>query len=335
MRRCGLSALGIMLVVLSGSAAAQTTTGLGNSTPTPSDLTWPSKTIRVIVPFSPGSGTDIVARIVSERLSSQLGQTIIVENRVGAGGTIGVGSVARSEADGHTLLIHSTTHVVAASTYSNPGYDTVRDFTGITQLVSLPNVLVVAPNKYKTVMELVAAAKAARGSMNYASGGAGSAAHLNAERFRQATGIELQHIPYKGGPEGLTAVIKGDVDFYFIPLPAARGLIAAGNLTALAVSGSQRASALPDVPTTVEAGFPDSDYNFWVGMFAPAATPKAIVERLHAETMRALKDPAVREKLAKVGADPLPMQPAEFDSFIKKEIEVNAALVRAAKLQVN
>src|SRR5262245_61977659 len=141
--------------------------------------------------------------------------------------------------------------------------------------------------------------------------------------------------PYKGGPEGLTAIIKGDVDFFFIPLPAARGLIAAGNVAAIAVSGSKRASALPDVPTTVEAGFPNSDYNFWVGMFAPVATPKAIVERLHAETTKALKEPAVVEKLAKIGGDPQPMQPADFDSFVRKEIEVNAALVKAARLQVN
>ncbi|HKA81882.1 MAG TPA: tripartite tricarboxylate transporter substrate binding protein [Xanthobacteraceae bacterium] len=336
MWRCGLSALAIALVAVSGSATAQTfTTGLAPAAQTPTAPPWPSKPIRVIVPFSPGSGTDIVARIVTEQLSTQFGQIIIIENRIGAGGTIGVGAVAKAEADGYTLLIHSTTHVVAASTYSNPGYDTVRDFAGITPLVSLPNVLVVAANKYKTVKQLVDAAKAARGSMNYASVGAGSAAHLNGERFRQAAGIELQHIPYKGGPEGLTAIIKGDVDFFFIPLPAARGLIAAGNVAAIAVSGSKRASALPDVPTTVEAGFPNSDYNFWVGMFAPVGTPKAIVERLHAETTKALKEPAVVEKLAKIGGDPQPMQPADFDSFVRKEIEVNAALVKAARLQVN
>jgi len=336
MWRCGLSALAIALVAVSGSATAQTfTTGLAPAAQTPTAPPWPSKPIRVIVPFSPGSGTDIVARIVTEQLSTQFGQIIIIENRIGAGGTIGVGAVAKAEADGYTLLIHSTTHVVAASTYSNPGYDTVRDFAGITPLVSLPNVLVVAANKYKTVKQLVDAANAARGSMNYASVGAGSAAHLNGERFRQAAGIELQHIPYKGGPEGLTAIIKGDVDFFFIPLPAARGLIAAGNVAAIAVSGSKRASALPDVPTTVEAGFPNSDYNFWVGMFAPVGTPKAIVERLHAETTKALKEPAVVEKLAKIGGDPQPMQPADFDSFVRKEIEVNAALVKAARLQVN
>ena len=330
MRRCGLSALGFALIALSGATTLQTSTAQ-----TSTGQAWPSKPIRIIIPFSPGSGTDIVGRTVAEQLQTQLGQSIIVENRVGAGGTIGVGAVAKAEPDGHTLLIHSTTHVVAATTYSNSGYDVARDFAGITPLVSLPNVLVVAPNKFKTVKDLVAAAKAKPGTINYASAGAGSAAHLNGERFRIATGVDVQHIPYKGGPEGLTAIIKGDVDFYFIPLPAARGLVAAGNLAVIAVSGSKRSPSLPDVPTTVEAGFPDSEYNFWVGMFAPVATPKAIVDRLNAETVKILNDPAMKEKLAKVGGDPMPMTPAEFDAFIKKEIDVNAGLVKAAKIQIN
>ena len=320
MRRYGFPALAILLSTLSGSAVAQT---------------WPSKPIRIIVPFSAGSGTDIIARTVAEQLSSQLGQSIVVENRVGAGGTIGVGAVAKADPDGHTLLVHSTTHVVAASTYSNPGYDTARDFAGVTPLVSLPNVLVVAPNKYKTLKDLVDAATAKPGTMNYASAGAGSAAHLNGERFRLATGLQFQHVPYKGGPEGLTAIMSGDVDFYFIPLPAARGLVSAGKLAVLAVSGSTRSSSLPDIPTTVEAGYPNSEYNFWVGMFAPVATPKSIVEKLNAETVKALRDPAVKEKLAKAGGDPLPMKPAEFDAFIKQEIEVNAALVKAANIKIN
>ena len=317
---CTLGAVSAVLIGLTGGAAGQT---------------WPTKPIRIIVPFSAGSGTDIVARTVAERLSTQLGQPIVVENRLGAGSTIGVGAVAKADPDGYTLLIHSTSHVVVASTYSNPGYDTARDFAGITALVSLPNVLVVAPNRYKTLKDLVDAAKAKPGTLNYASAGAGSAAHLNGERFRLATGIDIQHVPYKGGPEGLTAVMTGDCDFYFIPLPAARGLVSAGKLAVLAVSGSSRASALPEVPTTVEAGFPNSEYNFWVGMFAPATTPKATVDKLNAETLKALSDPAVKEKLAKLGGDPLPMQPVAFDAFIRKEIEINAMLVKAAKIQMN
>jgi tripartite-type tricarboxylate transporter receptor subunit TctC len=296
---------------------------------------YPTKPIRVIVPFSAGSGTDIVARTVAEQLQSQLGQPIVIENRLGGGGTIGIGAVAKAEPDGYTLLIQSTSFAVVASTYSSPGYDARKDFAGVTALVSLPNVLVVNPEKHQTLKGLVDWAKANPGKMNYASAGAGSAAHLNGERFRLATGTEMQHIPYKGGPEGLTAVMSGECDFYFIPLPAARGLVQAGKLKILAVSGSTRSAQLPDIPTTVEAGFPKSDYDFWVGFWAPVATPKQIIEKLNAETVKALQNPVVKEKLARAGGDPVPMKPAEFDEFVKKEIDVNATLVKAAKVQIN
>jgi len=306
----------------------------GWSAPAPAQ-SYPTKTIRVIVPFSAGSGTDIVARTIMEQLSQQLGQPIVVENRLGGGGTIGINSVAKADPDGYTLLIQSTSFAVVATTYSKPGYDSVKDFAGITALVSLPNVLVVPPNKYKTLKELVDAAKANPGKMNYASAGAGSAAHLNGERFRLATNTQMQHIPYKGGPEGLAAVMSGDCHFYFIPLPAARGLVAGGKLAILAVSGSQRSQQLPDVPTTVEAGFPNSEYDFWVGFWAPAGTPKAIVDKLNAETVKALQNPAVKAKLTTIGADPLPMAPAAFDAFVKKEIDVNGTLVKASGVQIN
>jgi tripartite-type tricarboxylate transporter receptor subunit TctC len=317
MRRLFLT---LVLVGLASSAWAQT---------------WPTRPIKAIVPFSAGSAVDTIARTVLDQLATQLGQPIVVENRVGAGGTLGVGSVAKADPDGYTLLVHSTTHVVTASTYSNPGYDTRRDFAAITALASLPNVLVVPPNKYKTLKDLVAAAKAKPGELNYASPGAGSAGHLNAERFLMASGIQAQHIPFKGGPEALTDIMVDRVQFYFVPLPPARGLIAGGKVSVLAVSGSKRASALPDVPTTVEAGFPNSEYNFWVGMFAPAATPKAIVDKLNAETVRALQSSAVKEKLAIVGGDPMPMTPAEFAAFVNKEFDVNAALVKAAGIKIN
>ncbi len=297
--------------------------------------TWPNKPIKAVVPFSAGSAVDLVARTVMEQVSAQIGQPIIVENRVGAGGTIGVGSVAKAEPDGYTLLVHSTTHVVTASTYSNPGYDARKDFAGITGLASLPNVLVVPPNKYKTLKDLVEAGKAKQGAMNYASGGAGSASHLNAERFLAAAGFKAQHIPFKGGPEALADIMADRVQFYFVPLPPARGLYAGGKVGILAVSGTKRSSALPEIPTTVEAGFPNSEYNFWVGMFAPAATPKAIVERLNAETVKALATAGVREKLKNVGGDPMPMSSAEFTAFVNKEIDINAALVKAAGVKIN
>ena len=312
-------ALGLLVLACTGASAQS----------------YPNKPIRVIVPFSAGSGTDIVARTVMEQLSQQLGQPIVIENRLGGGGTIGIGAVAKADPDGHTLLIQSTSFAVVQTTYSNPGYDSRKDFAGITALVSLPNVLVVAPGKYKTLKDLVAAAKAKPGKMNYASAGAGSAAHLNGERFRIATGTDMQHIPYKGGPEGLTAVMSGDCDFYFIPLPAARGLVSGGKLAILAVSGSRRSAQLPDIPTTVEAGFPNSEYDFWIGFWAPKGTPQAIVDRLNAETVKALQNPALKAKLAGVGGDPLPMKPAEFDAFVSKEIDVNASLVKASGVQIN
>ena len=298
--------------------------------------TWPTKQpIRIIVPFTAGSATDIVARTVFEQVSTQIGQAIIVENRLGAGGTLGIGAVAKADPDGYTFLAHSTSFAVTATTYSNPGYDARRDFAGVTALASLPNVLAVTPNKYPTLKDMVATAKSNPGKLNYATAGAGSASHLNAERLLMAADIKVQHVPFKGGPEALTEIMAGRVDFYFVPLPPARGLMQGGKIAVLAVSSATRASALPDVPTTIEAGFPNSDYNFWVGLWAPAATPKAIIERRNAETVKALQQPAVKEKIANAGGDPLPMKPAEFDAFTKKEIDVNAMLVKAAGVQVN
>ncbi len=319
-------ALGILAL---GSAALPAADALAQA------QTYPSRTIRVVVPFSAGSATDIIARTVMEQVSQQVGQPIVVENRVGAAGTLGQAQVAKAEPDGHTLLVNSTSFAVVATTYTNPGYDPVADFVGISGVASLPNVLIVRPGRFKTLKDLVAAAKAAPGKMNYASAGAGSAAHLNGERFRMATGIDVLHIPYKGGPEGVAAVLSGDADFYFVPLPAARGLLASGKIAALAVSGAQRAGALPEIPTTVQAGFPNSEYNFWIGLWAPGKTPKEIVSRLNAEVVKALNNPAVKEKLAKSGGDPLPMTATAFDAFVKSEIEVNRSLVKAAGVKIN
>jgi tripartite-type tricarboxylate transporter receptor subunit TctC len=296
---------------------------------------WPSKPVRVIVPFTAGSAVDIVARAVMEQVSNQIGQPVIVENRGGAGGTLGVGLVAKADPDGHTVLVHSTTHAVTATTYANPGYDARKDFAAITALANVPNVLVTAPGKYKSVKEMMEAGRAKPGSLNYASAGAGSSAHLNAERLLMAAGIKAQHIPFKGGPEALTEIMSGRVDFYFVPLPPARGLIAGKKVDALAVSSATRASALPDVPTTVEAGYPNSEYNFWMGMFLPVKTPAAVIARLHEETIKALKNPAVIARLENAGGEPMPMTPAEFDAFVRKEIDINATLVKAAGIEIN
>ena len=296
---------------------------------------WPAKPIRVVVPFTAGSGTDIAARAVSERLAAILGQSVIVDNRPGAGGTIGQAIVAKSDPDGYTILVHSSSQTVTPSTYPNLPFDTLKDFSGITMLANIPNVLVTAPGKgIASVSELVAAAKARPGSLNYASAGAGSATQLNAERFRLGAGIEAVHIPYKGTPEAIADLVAGRVDYYFCPVVNALPLVKGGKLLALAVGSSKRASALPDVPTTEEAGVPNSAYNFWVGMFVPSKTPRDIVARLHAETVKALQSPEVHERYGRLGAETQLFTPEQFDLYLRDEVASNAALVKAAGIKV-
>jgi tripartite-type tricarboxylate transporter receptor subunit TctC len=298
--------------------------------------TWPSKPIRVVVPFSAGSATDIIARAVFDQVSAQVGQPVVVDNRVGAGGTIGATAVAKADADGYTILVHSSTHAVAPAMYSSLQYDAKRDFAAVMPLANLPNVLVAAQGKgYKTPRDLVNAAKANPNTMNYASAGVGSAAHLNAERFRLSADFSATHVPFKGGPEALREIVAGRVDFYFCPIPPALPLIKDGQVAALAVSGSNRASALPDLPTTIEAGYPNSEFNFWVGMFVPAATPREVVNRLHAETKKALEVAVVKERLTRLGAEPMVMTPEQFDAHVAKDIDANAQLVKAAGIKIN
>ncbi|HLQ01813.1 MAG TPA: tripartite tricarboxylate transporter substrate binding protein [Burkholderiales bacterium] len=295
---------------------------------------WPAKPVKVIVPFTPGSGTDIMARTVSEKLSTQLGQPVVIENRPGAGGTIGVAQVAKADPDGHTLLVHSSSYTVTPSTYGNLPYDTLRDMTGVVPLGLLPNVLVIAPSKgIRSVRELVAAAKARPGSMNSASVGTGSATHLNAERFRLGAGIDTVNVPFKGSPEALTEIITGRVDYYFCPVVSVLPLLKDGKILALAVGSTRRSSVLPELPTTLEAGVPNSDYNFWVGMFAPAKTPREVVNRLYRETVKALRSGDVHEKMARLGAEPMDYTPERFNAYLREEIAANAALVKAAGIK--
>jgi len=292
---------------------------------------WPSKRVTVVVPFTAGSATDIMARTVAQRLSEQLGQPFVVENRPGAGGTIGVGAVARAEPDGHTILVHSSSYTITPTTYPATAYDTVRDLVGITPLALLPQVLVISPDKgIKTVPDLVKAARAKPGAMNYASAGVGTATQLNAERFRLGAGIEVVHVPFKGTPEALTEIIAGRVDYYFCPVNAVLPLIEGKQLLALAMGSSKRSAALPNVATTLEAGVPDSDYNFWVGMVVPSKTPRDIVNRIHQETAKAIESKEVRASMAKLGAEPMLMRLDEFDGYIRNEIKTNATLVKAA-----
>ncbi len=316
MRRFGLLLAAFAACFADGEALAQS---------------WPSKRVTIIVPFTAGSATDIMARTVAQRLSQQLGQPFVVENRPGAGGTIGVAAVARAEPDGHTILVHSSSYTITPTTYPNTPYDTVRDLVGITPLALLPQVLVISPDKrIESVQDLVRAAKAKPGSMNYASAGVGTATQLNAERFRLGAGIEVVHVPFKGTPEALTEVIAGRVDYYFCPVNAVLPLVSGKKLLALAIGSSKRTAALPDLRTTLEAGIPNSDYNFWVGMAVPSKTPRDIVNRLHQETAKAIESKDVRDSMAKLGAEPMLMRLDEFATYISNEIKTNAVLVKAA-----
>ena len=286
------------------------------------------------MPFSPGSATDIVARTVGEAMGKSMGQTVVLENKAGAGGTIAAAQVARAEADGYTVLVHSSGHALNPALYPNLGYDTLRDLTGITTLAAIPNVLVVNPAKgWKTQADLVAAAKAKPGSLNFASAGVGSATHMNAEIFRMQAGIDALHIPYKGTPDAMTNVIGGSNDFFFAPLASALPLVRDGKLQALSISTKARASTLPNVPTSIEAGVPGSDYTLWVGMIVASATPPAIIKRLHEEALKALASPEIKERMAKLGAEPLTMTPEAFNAYIKTEMESAAKVAKAADLK--
>ena len=297
---------------------------------------WPTKPVRVIVPITAGSATDIIARIVFERVSAQLGQNFVIDNRPGASGTIGIAAAAKAEADGYTALVQSSSFTVVPVTYSRLDYDTVRDFIGITPLGNVPNILVISPSKgLRSVKELIAAAKAKPGSITYASIGTGTATQLSAERFRLGAGFEGVHVPFKGTPEALNDVITGRVDFYFCPVISVVQFIREGKLVALATGSSKRASALPDVPTTLEAGLPNSDYNFWIGMMMRSKTPRAIVTKIHENTVKALQAPEAKERLGKLGAEPMIMSPEEFSGYIKADIAANAKLIKAAGIPVN
>jgi tripartite-type tricarboxylate transporter receptor subunit TctC len=292
---------------------------------------FPSKPIRIIVPFTPGSATDTMARPVADKLSSAFGQPVLIENRPGAGGTIGIAALAKSPADGYTLAVVSTGHVVNPVLYANLPYDTLKDFSGVAPLAGQPSVLVVSPALgIRSVKDLVAMAKEKPGQLNYATAGVGSAAHISAEKFRMAAGIEAVHVPLKGSPESVTETMGGRTHYTWTPLTTAVGQIRGGQLLALAVSTGKRSAALPDVPTIAEAGFPRGEFNFWVGMLAPAGTPREVLGRLNGEIQKALAAPDMQERLAKLGAEPMSMSPGEFDSFLREEYSVLGEVMRAS-----
>src|SRR6202045_3585203 len=270
--------------------------------------TWPSRLIKATIPFGAGSATDVVPRLVFDRLAVELGQPIVIENRAGAGGTLGTAMVAKADPDGYSILAHSSALTSAPAIFPDLPFDTTRDLSSVLMIGSSANVMIVPSSRpWKTVQDFIADAKAKPGSISFGSVGIGSAVHISAEKFRLAAGIEATHVPYRGGAEGLTDILGGRIDFYFCPLATALPLIRDGQARALLVSTAKRVAELPDVPTPEEAGLQNADSAIWFGVFTPARTPRDIVEKLHAAGIKVLNDPAVQQSLTKLGVEPLPM----------------------------
>lgn len=296
---------------------------------------YPNQAIKFIVPFTAGSTSDVIARAVTERLERAFKQPCIVDNRPGAGGTVGASAVAAAPGDGYTVLIHSAGHVANAALYPNLRYDTLADFTPVTMMASMPNVLVVSPTKgYASVKDLVQKTRSGAGTVMYGSAGNGSGSHIAAEKFRLAAGLPPAHVPYRGAPEALNDVMGGRIDWFMAPIAVASSLISAGKLTPLAVGTTKRAAQLPNVPTTVESGYPDSDYAFWIGMFVSAKTPPEIVARLHAETAAALRSEEVRARFGRLGAEPTGMPQKDFALLVSAEASATAALIKKAAIRI-
>ncbi len=295
--------------------------------------TWPSRPISTISAVSAGNAGDTIARIVLDQVSKQIGQSFVLENRPGGGGTIGSASVAKAEPDGYTVLLLTSSQSSYVVLHKTLPYDPLRDLAPVALFGVQPSVLVAAPSKgWKSLGDLVAAAKAKPGVLNFASAGLGSASHWAAERLRLATGINVQHIPFRGPVEAFTEVMTGRVDFYYLPITPALPNIREGKIVALAVSTPQRAPALPEVQTVAEVGYPDAEYLFWGGLAFPAKTPRAIVDRLHTETNKALAVPAVRERLTQLGVLPRTMGVEEFTTFFHNEVESTVKLAKDINL---
>jgi tripartite-type tricarboxylate transporter receptor subunit TctC len=300
---------------------------------TASAQTYPSKPIRIIVPFTPGSATDVMARIVGERLNAAWGQPVVVDNRPGAGGTIGIRETARAEPDGYTLVVVSSGHAVNHVLYKDLGYDTLKDLASVAMLGSLPSVLIVPPTLgINSVRELVAMLKAKPGEYNYATAGIGSGAHVSSETFNVAAGVKALHVPLKGTPPMLAETMAGRIHYAWVPAVSSMGPVKDGKVKPLAVSTAKRIAALPDVPTIAEAGFPAAESTFWLAMLAPAKTPAEIVAKVNGEVLRALQSMELKERLAKLGTEPMSMTPAESDAFIRREYEVLGKVMRDAGL---
>ncbi len=290
---------------------------------------WPDKPIRVIVPLTAGSAVDIVPRIVLEEAAKELGQPFVFENRVGASGALAARAVATAAPDGYTLLAHSSALMIAPQVIANAGYDPVKDFKPVAGLGIVPNVLVIAPSKHiATLRDLVTTARATPTPLTFGTIGIGSPMTIWMDRLQASAGFSVQNITFRGAPEALTETMTGRIDFYSSPILAALPFIRDGKLLPLAVSGSKRSVALPDVATSLELGFPASDYNFWLGLFAPADTPTHIVERLDRAVTAALSKPAIAERLRALAIDPADMSREEFAEYVRKDGISSASLIK-------
>src|SRR3984957_3156914 len=295
---------------------------------------WPSRLIRATIPFGAGSAADVVPRLVFDRLSAEIGQSIMIENRPGAGGTLGTAMVVKADPDGYSILAQSSALAIAPAIYPKLTFDVSKDLTSALMIGSGANVMIVSPARpWKTVQDFIAAAKAKPGSISFGSVGVGSAVHISAEKFRLAAGIETTHVPYRGGAEVIADILGGRIDFYFCPLATALPLIHEGRVRALVVSTPKRVDELPDVPTPQEAGLKDAESVTWLGVFMPAKTPRDIIEKFHAAGAKLLAEPEMKESLRKLGIETQPMTPTEMDAFVARETAEYMAVIKAAGIQ--
>jgi tripartite-type tricarboxylate transporter receptor subunit TctC len=297
---------------------------------------FPSKTIRLVATSSPGSPVDLFSRAIADHLAQSTGQTVVVENRAGAGGTLAAGYALSAEADGHVALVNTSAQVIAPFTYPNLAFDMLRDFTGVAPLALLPNVLIVPPQRpWKNLKELIAAAKAKPGALNYGTGGSGTGTHMSAERFRISAGINAVQVPYKGSPEALVEVISGRIDWSILPMSTVLAHIKDGRVRAIALSAGRRSAQLPDLPTIAESGLTDADFPFWVGMFVSSKVPRAAMRRLHEDTMKALQTSEVRARFEKLGAEPFILTSEAFNAFVRAQAEVAGAIIKGENIRAN
>jgi tripartite-type tricarboxylate transporter receptor subunit TctC len=296
--------------------------------------TWPSRLIKATIPFGAGSAADVVPRVFFDRLAIELGQPIVIENRVGAGGSVGTAAVVKADPDGYSILANSSALTIAPAIFPDLAFDATKDLSSVLMIGSSANVMIV-PNArpWQTVQDFIANAKAKPGSISFGSVGIGSAVHISAEKFRFAAGIEATHVPYRGGAEVITDILGGRVDFYFCPLATALPLIKEGRVRALVVSTANRVPDLPDVPTLRDAGLKDADSGIWFGVFVPAKTPRDIVDRFHAAGLKVLADPAMQASLKNLGVEPAPMTPSQMDALLVQETADNIALIKAAGIK--